>query len=169
VKKVFLAILSLIVLVVSVFAQGTINQNMKGKVGLGFNASFSDIPALAGRYWLTDAVGLECFTGFKTGKNEDVDSFTIGGKLLSIIKSYKNLNLLTTTTLGLDTTKYKKPVSSDTHTYFRFLICAGVEWFVLDNLSLSTEMGFRFTAGDGAAGFATAADRISDVSVKFYL
>ncbi|GHT43798.1 hypothetical protein AGMMS49921_12550 [Endomicrobiia bacterium] len=106
-KRFFLVFLFLIVLNASIFAQGNANQkldigffnatshdpslcranqNLKGKIGIGSNA-VSRYPSLAAKYWLTDTLGVEGFTGFRIS-NEN-SSFVIGGKVLNIIKSSK--------------------------------------------------------------------------------
>jgi hypothetical protein len=109
------------------------------------------MPVLAGRYWLTDEIGIEGLTGFKiSSKDSDrINSFVLGGKLLRIIKSYSNLNVVVATTLSINRTNDSRCVhgSSKSNSKFSlqtclaFIVSFGLEWFVLDNLSLSAEAG----------------------------
>ncbi|MCA6071232.1 MAG: hypothetical protein LE168_02410 [Endomicrobium sp.] len=165
-KKFLLIVLSMTILVVPSFADGKINRTLKDKVGIGFNTTYYRVPALACRYWLTDAVGVEGFTGFSIRKR--YNTYIVGLKLLRIIKSYKSLNLLASTTLEL----HEAENSRAPYTRFNFLAGVGIEWFVLDNLSLSTEIGFKFETGSAnVTNFSTDVNTITIpvVNVKFYL
>ncbi|MCA6072147.1 MAG: hypothetical protein LE178_01170 [Endomicrobium sp.] len=51
---------------------------------------------------------------------------------------------------------------------FNFLTGVGIEWLVLDNLSLSAEAGFKFETGNGITSFSTDVNAIPSISVKFY-
>jgi hypothetical protein len=109
---------------------------------------------------------VEGFTGFSI-YDGDGSIYIIGGKLLGIIKSYKSLNLLASTTLGLH--GHGAGNSYACYTHFSFLAGVGIEWFVLDNLSLSAEAGFKFETGNGITSFSTDVNTIPSISVKFYL
>jgi hypothetical protein len=169
-KKFLLIVLSMTILVVPSFADGKINRTLKDKIGIGFNTintTCYSLSALACRYWLTDVIGVEGFTGFGIYNGGRGNTYVVGGKLLRMIKSYKSLNLLALTTLGLH--GHGAENSHARYTHFNFLAGVGIEWFVLDNLSLSAETGFKFETGNGITGFSTGLNTIPNISVKFYL
>ncbi|GHT51686.1 hypothetical protein AGMMS49990_06500 [Endomicrobiia bacterium] len=182
-KRFFLVFLFVIVLNVSIFAQGNANQNieekldigfnatshdpslgranqsLKGKIGIGSNAASRD-PSLAAKYWLTDTLGVEGFTGFRIG-NEN-SSFVIGGKVLNIIKSYKDLNVFVSAALSLE----HSPLGVNS---VPILASVGFEWFVLDNLSFSTELGLKLKIAEDATEFLSNVGPSTCISVKFYI
>jgi hypothetical protein len=165
-KKFFLAVVFAIAVTIPVFAQNTANQNLKGKLGIGFNTTWRHdlVPALVATYWLTDTVGIEGFTGFETGNGSYDNSFVIGGRALHIIRSYKDLNIFKSTALTFESVRLKQ---DDSYTnMMAFLGGIGLEWFVLGNLSLSTEMGLKLSStGDGI----TRLSSYISTSVKFYM
>jgi hypothetical protein len=148
-------------------AQNYENQYLKGKLGIGFNAQdigSNGSKALAARYWLTDLVGVEGFLGFYTGgKDEDNGDYIFGGKLLSIIKSYSNFNSYVSVSLNISQN------SSNSYTTMGLAAGLGVEYFIFDRLSLSSEIGCQFNFEDSKLRVGTYADVIPQISVKFYL
>ncbi|MDR1926495.1 MAG: hypothetical protein LBQ13_02275 [Endomicrobium sp.] len=170
-KKFFLAILFAVVFTVSTSAQVVAMQNLKEKIGIGFNTTWEHVPVFACRYWLTDDTGVEGFTGFRINNENKYydfeDYFVLGGKLLRIIKSYNNLNVIASTTFSVNCQNKSKSTSCmhPDKSYLAFLVSFGLEWFVLDNLSLSADADFRLTVGDSRIRFAT----YPEISIKFYL
>ncbi len=146
---------------ISVFAQD--NYDMTGNLGIGYTSGLS-APAIGVKYWVAEATAFEVYTGFKAGGNEDV--FLIGGKVSQVIKTYKSLNLYAAGSLEAD---YHKPENEEQSTKCIIGGGVGVEWFVLNNLSLAAEVGLRLSGGDGKTSFGTFADGVPSVSVKFYL
>jgi hypothetical protein len=174
-KNFFLKILFAVVFTVSAFVQVGAMQNLKEKIGIGFSTTWEHAPVFACRYWLTDETGVEGFTGFRINNKYYGcdDCFVLGGKLLRIIKSYNNLNVIASTTFSVNCpnkskhTRYVYNCNDEPYlnTYLTFLVSFGLEWFALDNLSLSADAGFRLTAGDSRIRFAT----YPEISIKFYL
>ncbi|GHT73607.1 hypothetical protein AGMMS50222_01390 [Endomicrobiia bacterium] len=188
-KRFFLVFLFVIVLNVSVFVQGNANQNieeklgigfnatshdpslgrasqsLKGKIGIGYNAASRD-PSWAAKYWLTDTLGVEGFTGFRIG-NEN-SSFVIGGKVLNIIKSYKYLNVFVSAALSLEHFPLDANSVRTTHiNSVPILASVGFEWFALDNLSFSTELGLKLKIAGDATEFLSNVGPC--ISIKFYI
>ncbi|MDR1417914.1 MAG: hypothetical protein LBI80_01960 [Endomicrobium sp.] len=163
-KKLILTVLFTVTL--NVFAQGEVPNSFKGKLAIGTNTTWIRNTALAARYYLTDIIGIEGFFSFRTASSNDNSGFgnayVIGIKGLEIIKSYKKLNIYATSTIGAHSGRY----SQQDVTLIGGL---GLEWFVLDSLSLSSECGLRLTLGNGFTRFASDVDDIPNVSVRFYL
>ncbi|MDR0723864.1 MAG: hypothetical protein LBF23_01610 [Endomicrobium sp.] len=165
-KKVILTVLFTITLNVFVFAQEETTNSFKGKFAIGTNTTWIGNTALAARYYLTDIIGLEGFFSFKTANGNYNDRFgnayVFGIKGLGIIKSYKKLIIYATSTIGLHSGR----ASQQDVTLIGGL---GVEWFVLDNLSLSSECGLRLTLGNDFTRFSSDVDNVPNVSVRLYL
>jgi hypothetical protein len=130
------------------------------KVGVGFSVPFANSPILAGRYWLTDIAAVECFLGFRMDDSDSNNAYTFGGKFLYVLKSYKNLNLFSVASLAL---------RSEDATYGVVRGGFGLEWFVLDDLSLSTEAGLSLRSGGGQTSLETSAESISGIGIRYYL
>jgi hypothetical protein len=174
-KKSGLVFLCIGVLVSFVFAgqkntEIVTERKLKEKIGVGFNSSIENrgVNAIAGRYWLTDVVGIEGFLGFKMynkhHRDEDYhhykNRYVFGAKVLYVLKSYKSLNIFSTASLDL----FIGYVAVG-----RIATGLGVEWFVLNDLSLSTEAGLCFRTGDGVIGLETYIESIPKISIKYYL
>jgi hypothetical protein len=140
----------------------TSEKQLAEKIGVGFNFSELHLSVLSARYWLTDLAGIECFLGFRIDDNHaNKNIYIIGGEFLYVIKSYKKLNVFSNGSLSL----YRVEKT--------FGIIAGgfgVEWFVLDNLSLSTEAALSFSIGsEGTNSIGTNVESIPKISIKYYL
>ena len=132
------------------------------------NVLSNDIPSLSARYWVNDEVGIEGIAGFTTGDSED--SFILGAKALGILKSYNSLNIYVSALIAAGTANFKSPGGSGVNTMFKAAAGVGVEWFVLDNLSLSTEIGFGFfNCTNVSKQFGFYADWLPQAGVRYYL
>jgi hypothetical protein len=165
-KKLVLSTIFIFLLNVCVFAHGRTANSFKGKLAIGTNTTWIGNTALAGRYYLTDIIGLEGFFSFRTVSSDYSGKFgnayAIGVKALRIIKAYKKLNVYASSTIGVHSGKESKQDVT-------LLGGLGVEWFVLDNLSLSSECGLRLTLGNKFTRFSSDVDDIPNVSVRLYL
>ncbi|MDR2066515.1 MAG: hypothetical protein LBP57_01565 [Endomicrobium sp.] len=165
-KKVVLSIIFIFLLNVCVFAQEGRANSFKGKLAIGTNTTWIKNTALAARYYLTDIIGLEGFFSFRTVSGDYSGGFgnayAAGVKALRIIKTYKKLNVYASSTIGVHSGKASKQDVT-------LIGGLGVEWFVLDNLSLSSECGLRLTLCNNFTRFSSDVDDIPNVSVRFYL
>ena len=165
-KKLILSIIFIFLLNVCVFAQEGIVNSFKGKLAIGTNTTWIGNTALAARYYLTDRVGLEGFFSFRTVSSDYSgrfgNAYVVGVKALGIIKSYKKLNVYASSTVGVHSGR-------DSKQDVILIEGLGIEWFVLDNLSLSLESGLRLTSGNNFTIFSSDVDDIPNVSVRFYL
>jgi hypothetical protein len=175
-KKSILVFLCMIMLVSFSLAWGkniekASGGKLCGKIGVGFNSSVAKLPALAGRYWITDVVGIEGFLGFKKNdeRNQtdnrnynDKDDYIIGIKFLYVVKSHKNFNVFST--LSLANVNERKVAL-----YSQITGGVGIEWFVLNKLSLSTEAGISFVTEAGNISLETNVENIPRISIKYYL
>lgn len=176
-KKSGLVFLYVIMLISFSFAGQKNTENgtgrkLNGKIGIGFNSSVANLSALAGRYWLTDVLGIEGFLGFKINDNRnqednrnqnDKNEHAIGIKFLYVVvKSHKNFNVFST--LSLANVNERKGAI-----YSVITGGLGIEWFVLDKLSLSTEAGISLVTAEGNISFETNIENIPRISVKYYL
>ncbi|MDR3195526.1 MAG: hypothetical protein LBT58_01865 [Endomicrobium sp.] len=138
-------------------------RSLSEKFGVGFNSFVEKLPAIAGRYWLTDVAGIEGFLGFRIDDNRaKKNRYVVGGKFLYVIESYKKLNVFSVASLALHRGNETVCIISGG---------LGIEWFVLDDLSLSTEAGLSFST-DGAGGtisLKTNVENIPKISIKYYL
>jgi hypothetical protein len=140
----------------------TFERQLAEKIGVGFNPSVLRLPVLSARYWLTDLAGIEGFLGFRIDDNyANKNRYMVGGKFLYVIKSYKKLNIFSNTSLALYRGK---------RTFGIIAVGLGVECFVLDDLSLSTEAGLSFSMGSGGTNsVGTNVENIPKISIKYYL
>ncbi|MDR1523407.1 MAG: hypothetical protein LBS29_05620 [Endomicrobium sp.] len=165
-KKFALAIAFTFMVTISAFSQGTMNDSFKGRIALGTNTTWIGSTAVAARYYLTDIIGLEGFLSFRTVSGNYSgrfgNAYAVGIKALRIIKSYKKLKIYTSSTVGLHSGKSSQQDVT-------LIAGLGLEWFVLDNLSLSSECGLRLTLGNSFTRFASDVDDIPNVSIRFYL
>jgi hypothetical protein len=165
VKKIILSLLCVGVLssfVIATQKNAVSESQLAEKIGVGFNSSVLHLPVLSARYWLTEFAGVEGFLGFRIDDNHtNKNRYIIGGKFLYVIKSYEKLNVFSSASLAL----YRGEEA--------FGIIAGglgVEWFVLDVLSLSIETGLSFSIGSrGTNSIGTNVENIPKISIKYYL
>jgi hypothetical protein len=146
-------------------------RKLKEKIGVGFNSSVGGVAALAGRYWLIDVFGIEGLLGFKIddreyeyrGRYADIknkNKYLFDAKILQVLKSYKSLNIFSTASLVLFTGNV---------TFGKITTGLGLEWFVLDDLSLSAEAGLCFNTGSGVTKLETYTENIPSISIKYCL
>ncbi|MDR1244668.1 MAG: hypothetical protein LBJ98_01665 [Endomicrobium sp.] len=164
-KKIILTLLCVGVLVSFAIAaqkNATSERQLAEKIGVGFNPSVLHLPVLSARYWLTDLAGIEGFLGFRIDDNHvNKNRYMVGGKFLYVIKSYKKLNIFSNVSLALYRGK---------RTFGIIVGGFGVEWFVLDEVSLSTEAGLSFSMGSGGTNsIGTNVENIPKISIKYYL
>ena len=72
------------------------------------------------------------------------------------------MNIYTSSTIGLHS-------GSSSQQDVTLIAGLGLEWFGLDNFSISSECGLRLTLGNKFTRFASDVDDIPNVSVRFYL
>jgi hypothetical protein len=175
-KKSGLIFLYVIMLVSLSFAgqkntESETGRKLSKKIGVGFNSFVAKTPALAGRYWLTDVMGIEGFLGFKINdernqndnrNHDDKNDYAIGIKFLYVVKSHKNFNVFST--LSLANVNERKG-----NVYSVIAGGGGIEWFVLDELSLSTEIGISLVTEAGNISLETNIENIPRISIKYYL
>jgi hypothetical protein len=175
-KKLGLGFLYVIMLVSFSFAaqkntERVTGRKLSGKIGVGFNSPVAKLPALAGRYWLSDVVGIEGFLGFKINdernqkdnrNNNDKNDYAIGIKFLYVVKAHKNFNVFSTLSLA-NVNERKGAV------YSEIKGGVGIEWFVMDELSLSTEAGISLITTAGNISLETNIENIPRISIKYYL
>jgi hypothetical protein len=152
--------------------ESVIGRNLGGQIGVGFDSSVANLPALAGRYWLTDVVGIEGFLGFKINDERghqngsrncnDKNDYAIGIKFLYVVKSHKNFNVFST--LSLANVNERKG-----NVYSRITGGVGIEWFIVNKLSLSTEAGISLVTNAGDISFETNVENIPRINIKYYL
>ncbi|MDR1260053.1 MAG: hypothetical protein LBJ68_01580 [Endomicrobium sp.] len=169
-KKIGLIILFLVLLFIPTLSHGKLSHNaLQGKIGVGFSVynmynsnskRDSFVPVLAAKYWVSDVIGVEGFTGFNAGDG-DKNFYVIGTKLSWIVRSYEDLNIFTSAAMALDFMKSYTGVS--------IFAGVGAEWFMLNNISLATEVGLKCNAGNNIANVKIYADIIPNLSIKFYL
>ncbi|MDR1103831.1 MAG: hypothetical protein LBK92_00495 [Endomicrobium sp.] len=164
-KKIILTLLCVGVLgsfALAAQKNATSERHLAEKIGLGFNLFVLRLPELSARYWLTDLAGIEGFLGFRIDDNHvNKNRYIVGGKFLYVIKSYKNLNIFSNASMAL----YREK-----RTFGIIAGGIGVEWFVLDDLSLSTEAGLSFSIGGGGTNsIGTNVKDIPKISIKYYL
>jgi hypothetical protein len=183
-NKTLFAVLFLIFACASAFAQEVrvidytrgVAQNLAHKFAIGFNyityRGFSgqgEVPALSVRYWLDDYVGLEGDLGFSSGKQNNL--FYFGTKLIAIIKNYKALNIYALAFGGYGTAENNPVKEVDSAYIYKVGAGLGAEWFVLDNLSISSEIGvalFSNSNSDIGNSLEIYADWIPRAGVRFY-
>jgi hypothetical protein len=164
-KKIIVTLLCVGVLgsfAIAVQKNATSERQLAEKFGVGFNPSVLQLPVLSARYWLTDLVGIEGFLGFEVDDNHvKKNRYIIGGNFFYVIKSYKKLNVFSKASLAL---------CKEEKTFGRITGGFGVEWFVLDDLSLSTGAGLSFSIGSvGINSIRTNVENIPEISIKYYL
>ncbi|MDR2399813.1 MAG: hypothetical protein LBD61_05240 [Endomicrobium sp.] len=163
-KKTGLLLLGMILLGSVTFAgqrNTVLTRPLTEKIGVGFSIPFANLPVLAGRYWLTDIAAVECFLGFRIDDNHNSNNiYTFGGKFLYVLKSYKNLNLFSAASLAL---------CSEGTTYSVIRTGLGIEWFVLDDLSLSTQADLSLRVGGGQTSLETSVESIPRIGIRYYL
>lgn len=147
--------------VLSTYAQAQTASNLEGLLGVGYvNRT---LPSISARYWINNKVGVEGLLGFEVGDGADL--FLIGGKFLSVLKSYKEINVYAAGNISVGSLSDN---GSETYTAFRAGAGLGVEWFVLNRLSLSAEAGLEVGTGDNRTRFGTYAGWFPEIGIRFY-
>lgn len=172
--KKLLAVLFLSVFIASpAFSQQsqTAAEYVAGTISVGFamittqGVLDDDIPTLNVRYWFDKRVAAELYGGFAAGDTED--SFIIGGRALAIIQSFRNINVYASVSGAFGTVKYDE---EGTNGFFKVAAGAGVEYFVLHNLSVSAEAGIGFfDAANHSKQFGIYADWLPQIGIRYYL
>jgi hypothetical protein len=151
-------------------------QNLAGKKGIGFHNMLyrgfngaEELPVLSVRYWIDDNVGVEGELGYTTGKHSDIYYF--GGRITAIVNNYKTLNLYAVAFGGAgnaDNNRYDEDISAH---IFNIGAGLGVEWFVLDNLSISSECGLVLMSNSNSdidKSFGFYGDFVPRAGVRLY-
>lgn len=124
-----------------------------------------DIPSFAARYWFDRYVGAELYLGFTTGDSQD--SIIAGGKVLGIIQSFDSFNVFVSATGAMGSIQYN---GRGYNGFFKIAGAIGVEWFILKDLSVSTEMGIGFfDAANISKQLGFYADWLPQVGLRYYL
>ncbi|MDR3243692.1 MAG: hypothetical protein LBT79_02970 [Elusimicrobiota bacterium] len=125
----------------------------------------SEIPAVTVKYWFDNKTAVEAAFGFTAGDRQDIAYGS--GKLLAIIKNYNSLNFYALAFAGFGSSKYSYDSAKG---ILNLGAGFGVEWFVLDNLSISNEIGIAyFDRADDANQLGIFADWIPKAGIRFYL
>ncbi len=172
-RKLIIAALFCTIAITNAFSQEqTAAENVAQTVSVGFSmvstqgVLSNDIPSLNVRYFFDSNVAAELFAGFSTGDTED--SFIIGGKAIALIQSFKNLNVYAAVTGACGALKYGN--RGATNGFFKVAAGAGIEYFILNNLSISAEAGIGFfDAANISRQFGVYADWLPQVGLRYYL
>jgi hypothetical protein len=153
------------------------SQNLAGRFGAGVEylgyqgfGGISEMPAVTIRYWIDNNVSAEAVLGFGTGKY--YDRFYVGAKFLAIIQNYKTINLYATVLGGGGYEIDNRTSPKVSAQIFKFGTGLGVEWFVVDRISLSMEAGFEWLFNDVADvgnTFGIYGDFVNRAGVRFYI
>ncbi|AKL97896.1 hypothetical protein [Endomicrobium proavitum] len=176
-KKVILTLLFVSLLVSPLFAaqnksSNTSGVNMEGMFALGysnFNLGIDgagNFSTIAARYWISPTFGIDGGIGFAAGDGNS--AFAFQAKALTVLKNYsKVLNVYAAGNLGVVNVSLAQDASSTS--LFTIGAGLGVEWFVVDNLSLSAELGLRLLTGSGFTQFGTYAGYFPEIGLRLYI
>jgi hypothetical protein len=153
----------------------SVAQNLAGKFGLGLNfVSYrgfegdKETPAVNVRYWIDDNVGIEGILGFSSGEFSYL--YYIGGKLVTIVKNIKSLNVYASFFGGFGEAKNSR-YDEDAAYIYKIGAGLGIEWFVLDCLSISSELGLALSSNSNSNvgnSFGIYGDWLPQAGIKLY-
>jgi hypothetical protein len=161
-KKLFFACLFVLCGAVICFAQDSSQNVEAGQFAVGYTIP-RDIPSFVVRFQMDYLWSIEGALGFSTGDNED--AFLVGGKAIYLLKTYNKLDVYATGFVQVGT---KENAYEDNKGFFRAGLGGGVEYFIIPQLSISTELGLAFDSYDSKSSFATFASWLPEVGVRYY-
>lgn len=122
-----------------------------------------DMPSVTARYWIDDKLGVEGSIGFEMGKGPSV--FLTGAKVLLLLQNYKTINTYGCANVAIGTLADDNGCK---YTDFKVGGGFGVEWFVINRLSLSAEVGVELDGGNNNTKFGTYAGWFPEIGIRFY-
>lgn len=147
-------------------ASETFARDLQGRVGLGYNAQFSntrevngDVPAIALKYAFTKDIAMEGVLGIATTKPSNS---VVGAKLFKNLFFEQNLNFYFMAAAGL--------VTANNNSGTDFQGGFGAEFFIpgVDSLGISMEVGGEFTNITGSYVFRTFGASFLNAGMRFY-
>ncbi|MDR3049396.1 MAG: hypothetical protein LBV16_06135 [Elusimicrobiota bacterium] len=174
-KKSVFILFSVVFFTCGVFAQSNFGtqkaQNLSKSFAVGASivdaqSIISDIPSLTIRYWFDKNVAAEALFSLSNGDKGGI--IYGGGKLLAIIKNYGSANLYALASAGFGSSKDSG--EENEKGILNLSAGLGIEWFIIDNLSISNEIVFSYfdRAGD-ANQFGISADWMPKAGIRVYL
>jgi hypothetical protein len=152
-------------------------SNSTIRFGLGYARTNVDVPrfgmvdldSVAARIWFTKNLGLDVSLGFKTGDASTAVLF--GAKMIGNFIKINKLNIYWLG--GLSVGSYDpKQNGVNSSTVFRIQGGVGAEYYLLNCLSVLTEMGLRFTSfsgnGKNVNDFGVYVDWLPQAGIRFY-
>ncbi|MBS1961473.1 MAG: hypothetical protein JST04_04605 [Bdellovibrionales bacterium] len=141
-------------------------RDLQGRLGLGYNAQFSNqrelnggVPAISGKYALTKDLAVEGVVGLAT---TTPSNSVVGIKFFKNLFYENNLNFYGMLGAGL--------VTANTHSGVDLLGGFGAEFFIpgLESVGLSFEVGADMTNITGSMIFRTMGASFLDAGMRFY-
>ena len=127
--------------------------------------------AIAVRVALSDLLALEGSFGFKSendsNKNDsyNYDEYTAGGRALYVLTKYNDFNVYGFGGLFIG---YINPADGDSSIGTSAKLGAGIEYFIVPNLSVSAEMGALISFHDDYSMTSTYSDWASVLGFRYY-
>ena len=138
-------------------------------IGYFYGSLIGGTQAISFRYCATDMFAVEGLLGFTTNDNlfggTGGSIFAFGVKSYYIFKRYSSFNFYGTFGMSLGMIS---PKQGDSQTAFGILGGVGIEYFIVRNLSISSELGLAgsFMKNDNA--FGTFGDAMSNFGLRYY-
>ncbi|MDR3113684.1 MAG: porin family protein [Endomicrobium sp.] len=141
-----------------------------GYVHNGFGLSVAGIDSgnsLSARYNLgpsVDRLSVEGSLGFVAGDGPEF--FAVGAKGLYDLKRYPSFDIYVFA--GADYTSADIGNTEASTSFFALSGGAGIEYFILGNLSVSTEFGLGAVFGDNHTSFGSFGNWLSNLGIRYY-
>lgn len=178
-KRLFLLLVLAMFLCVGVSfcVQSKSNLDNEVKFGLGYAKVNLDVPnfginsldSVAARMWFSDGLGLDMSLGFSTGDSQTAVLF--GAKIIGNFVKINKLNIYWLGGLSIGAYDPKQN-GIKSFTVFRIQGGVGAEYYLLNCLSVLTEMGISFTSfsenGNSTSNFGLYSDWLPQAGVRFY-
>lgn len=155
------------ILILVILASPALAKDLKGQLGLGYNAQFSpeDLDSLSAKYWINNELAVQGLFGFNfSDPSNEID---IGGKVYFKVKDEENLHVDVLAGLGFARVD---PDRGSTETAKWLSVGIGIEYFFsgLPNLGFSTEVGLTMMDYDDDNSFGTTADSFVGAGIHYY-
>lgn len=166
IKGLISSALPFLVLLAVGFTHDANARDLQGRLGLGYNAQFSNqrelngsVPAIAGKYAMTKDLAVEGVVGLAT---TTPSNSVVGFKFFKNLFYENNLNFYGMLGAGL--------VTANTHSGVDLLGGFGAEFFIpgLESVGLSFEVGADMTNITGSMIFRTMGASFLDAGMRFY-
>ena len=147
------------------------------KFGLGYAKLNLDVPnfginsldSVVARMWFSDSLGLDMSLGFTAGDSQTAVLF--GAKIIGNFVKINKLNIYWLGSLSIGAYDPKQNGISS-FTVFRIQGGVGAEYYLLNCLSVLTEMGMSFASfsgnGNSESNFGVYADWLPQAGIRFY-